>query len=433
MQNRDNTTAIKGYLVVLSKQGTGIINSISKMTESLKPAVEVEGGGYDASNINHDDGYNNSSSTQIIESLYNKVDSLTNTNLQLTLQSQNMLEKLDVAQKKEVKLVENISMYKHQKDNLDTMLRRKLRKINELEEELGSLRMTFGSVKTFNKELSDKLAELHQTEAANREKAGDLVRDYDLLLQSQDNYRTHFEKMANHLEDEMHATRNDYLNTLNQKVRSAGVFEVELNKYRKLIEQIEKKGALENVSKNITSEVFLTALKKLDLESWLILYKLSGNITHLYAEENNLDLKLLKNSDTILNDPELGTMKDELKNGTGECILIKKRSKPSRSISGQYSPMMYASTSSIGRVPRLPNAGNMSNNNTDIPLGRFTQRFNDTNGTGVNLGSKMNSPTLPGVGRLSSVQNGSQSGVTSTLRSPSFSENRRKRSSVIYN
>lgn len=382
------------------------------------------------------DSINGASSTQIIESLYTKVDSLTNTNLQLTLQSQNMLEKLDVAQKKEVKLVENISMYKHQKGNLDTMLRRKLRKISELEEELASLQMTFSSVKTINKELNDNLIELNEKEAVDKEKVDTLAKDYDTLVQSQDSYRLHFEKTIDQLSQEMQTVKMNYINKLTQRMQNSDSFEIKLNKYKKLIDRLEKSGSLKDIAKGLKDDTCQDTLKKLDLDSWITLYKLSGKITQNYAEKNDLDLKLLKSSDSILNDPEIDFITKNVNSDSLERITVKKRTK-SRNISGQYtpsggySPVMYLSSPMLGGSvsPRIGTPNN-------TPARRFSQRFNNNSNNNSNTdGSETatSSPSLPGVRRMSSIYSNAQTEQRSNAKSSPALDHRRKRTSAIYN
>lgn len=405
------------------------------MSEVLKPAVEV-GSQITNGNVNLMDSINGASSTQIIESLYTKVDSLTNTNLQLTLQSQNMLEKLDVAQKKEVKLVENISMYKHQKGNLDTMLRRKLRKISELEEELGSLQMTFSSVKTINKELNDNLIELNEKEAVDKEKVDTLAKDYDTLVQSQDSYRLHFEKTIDQLSQEMQTVKMNYINKLTQRMQNSDSFEIKLNKYKKLIDRLEKSGSLKDIAKGLKDDTCQDTLKKLDLDSWITLYKLSGKITQNYAEKNDLDLKLLKSSDSILNDPEIDFITKNVNSDSLERITVKKRTK-SRNISGQYtpsggySPVMYLSSPMLGGSvsPRIGTPNN-------TPARRFSQRFNNNSNNNSNTdGSETatSSPSLPGVRRMSSIYSNAQTEQRSNAKSSPALDHRRKRTSAIYN
>lgn len=402
------------------------------MSEELRPAVKV-GNQTPTNNIFNSNGntmetMNGVSSTQIIESLYTKVDSLTNTNLQLTLQSQNMLEKLDVAQKKEVKLVENISMYKHQKDNLDTMLRRKLRKISEIEEELGSLQMTFGSVKSINKELKDRLTELHEKEAVDKEKISTLVKDYDTLVQSQESYRLHFEKTMDQLSQEMQTVKINYNIKFTQRIQNSDLSEIKLSKYNKMIDRLDRTGGLKEISKGLKDDVCQDTLKKLDLSSWIILYKLSRKITENYVDKNGLDLKMLKNSEELINDPEIQAISSNINDETLEKITVKKRAK-SRNISGQYtpstgySPVMYSSSPALSGVsPRLGISGN-------TPPRRFAQRFS----SGEAIESTSSSPSLPGVRRMSSIHSGSQIAQHSIPKPSPSLDHRRKRISAIYN
>lgn len=115
---------------------------------------------------------------------------MNNANLRPKLQLQTVLENLDIAQNKEIKLIGNISMCKYQRGNLDLMLIKKLRKIKEFKEELTMLQVTFNSIKSQNKELNEELYNLHRLEILNKKKKKDHSdMQYDSLLAIQQSYK----------------------------------------------------------------------------------------------------------------------------------------------------------------------------------------------------------------------------------------------------
>lgn len=371
-----------------------------------------------------------SSSTQIIESLYDKVDSLTNTNLQLTLQSQTMLENLDIAQKKEVKLIENISMYKYQRDNLDSMLSRKVRKIKEFEEELTSLQMTVNSIKNQNKDLNEQLHDLQQLQIFNKEKMDQLDVQYDSLLKDQQVCKLQFEEDLNKINRDLQTIKSKYINKLNEEIKKSDSFEIKLNKFKRLIDKTEKLGGFKEISKDIIDNKCEQVLKNLDLDSWITLYKLSDKVIQLYAKENELDLSLLKDYDSIVNDLEIDNINKELKNihshnslislnnNTEKLTITKRRTKSAKISSSPYlpSPILANSTSSFSSS--LSSQDNISNKNDE---NSFSKSFNRTE-VRVHSGGR---PTLPGVRRVSRIFSNGDSNVISSQSSSSSNRNSR--------
>lgn len=374
-----------------------------------------------------------SSSTQIIESLYNKVDTLTNTNLQLTLQSQTMLENLDMAQKKEVKLIENISMYKYQRDNLDSMLNRKLRKIKEFEEEMASLQMTVNSIKSQNKDLSEELYNLQQLETLNREKMDQLDAQYDSLLREQQSCKLSFENDLSKINEDLQTIKLNYINKLNEEIKRSDSFEIKLNKFKRLIDKTEKLGGFKEISKDIIDNKCEQVLKDLDLDAWITLYKLCGRVVQLYATENGLDLSLLKNYDLTVDDPEINTIHKELSidhvhnsinspnNNTERIITMKRRIKSGKITSSPYipSPTLGSYSSLLNESSSSPSSlsskDKHSNSNDENSTSRSSNQIEDRSNS-----SDMS--VLPGVKRTSRVFNNSD---INTTPSPSLSSSNR--------
>lgn len=385
----------------------------------LQPAVNL-----------HTNEESASSSTQIIESLYDKVDSLTNTNLQLTLQSQAMLENLDIAQKKEVKLIENISMYKYQTDNLNSMLNRKLRKIKEFEEEWTSLQMTVNSIKNENKNLDEQLYNLQQLQTLNKEKMIQLDIQYDSLLKDHHICKLQFEEDLNKINRDLQAIKSKYINKLNEEIRKSDSFEIKLNKFKRLIDKTEKLGGFQEISKDIIDNKCEQVLKNLDLDSWITLYKLCDKVVQLYATENELDLSLFKNYDSVVNDPEINDMNKELKNthshnsvtspnnNIERLTIVKRKAKSAKITSSPYIPSPRLVNHPSSSSSSLSSKDNSSNKNDENPSSRPYNRTESR----VNSGS---TPTLPGVRRISRAFTNSDSNAISSTSSSNSNRNSR--------
>lgn len=385
----------------------------------LQPAVNL-----------HTNEESASSSTQIIESLYDKVDSLTNTNLQLTLQSQAMLENLDIAQKKEVKLIENISMYKYQTDNLNSMLNRKLRKIKEFEEEWTSLQMTVNSIKNENKNLDEQLYNLQQLQTLNKEKMIQLDIQYDSLLKDHHICKLQFEEDLNKINRDLQAIKSKYINKLNEEIRKSDSFEIKLNKFKRLIDKTEKLGGFQEISKDIIDNKCEQVLKNLDLDSWITLYKLCDKVVQLYATENELDLSLFKNYDSVVNDPEINDINKELKNthshnsvtspnnNIERLTIVKRKAKSAKITSSPYIPSPRLVNHPSSSSSSLSSKDNSSNRNDENPSSRPYNRTESR----VNSGG---TPTLPGVRRISRAFTNSDSNAISSTSSSNSNRNSR--------
>ena len=245
-----------------------------------------------------------SSSTRIIESLHDNIDTLTNTNLKLTVQSHKLLENLESFQKKELKLAENISRYNREYENLNMMLQRRVRKINEIEKELEELRTNYDTVNKQNESLRQKIDIASNEKAEMREKLESLKGQYMEAMDAQRDIRGGYVKEIGELSSMVGNLRMVNLSTLtqisqtNKKVIGTKIdrFKLESSRIMRGFGSSSGPNAAANIHSTteeirdavIENQVDL-ALRKLDTQAWVNLFKLSRKYLDEYREQNELD------------------------------------------------------------------------------------------------------------------------------------------------
>lgn len=236
---------------------------------------------------NGNGGANFRSSTRVIESLHDQIDTLTNTNLQLTIQSNNLLNKLENAQQRESKLLESTSSLKHENDNLGSMLNRKTRKVKELEEELGKIRLEYKSALHEKSQLEEQWEHTNENEKYMEQKMEMIQAQYDGLVDSQKYYKAHYKSQLGELQEEVEKLKNEQINYLEGTSREGGFVDLKLQEFDSKYENLQQ---MEQMRLQFLNDKCDSILKQFDLESWLALYKESKKMALTYAERMGLDL-----------------------------------------------------------------------------------------------------------------------------------------------
>lgn len=146
----------------------------------------------------------NANSSRVIDSLRDQVDTLTETNLELTKQSHNLLNKLETVQINETDLMEDLSHLKNANELVNNELSYSTTKLRQLEEQLTELK------RQYNDEIKLKLALERQIKAANTNGV-DSLRDevlmrqsqYDALLDNHQNYKEMYTTKINDMTEKL--------------------------------------------------------------------------------------------------------------------------------------------------------------------------------------------------------------------------------------
>ncbi|CAR24256.1 She3p [Lachancea thermotolerans CBS 6340] len=232
-----------------------------------------------------------SSSTRVIEALHAQIDSLTKTNLDLTVQSNNLLSRLESSNNTQSKHLESISTLKHENDNLGLMLSRKERRVRDLEQQLSQLKHSYEEAAMDNKTMRHQLQTSGQREGTLENQLQQLQVQYDALVDGQKRYREKYdlevEELKKSLQDfkrdnEMYLTKN-----IQTVVSNNTALQTKINQYSGKYKNLESLS--QQHMQELSREVEGMA-SKLDLAKWEKLYEESRNMAIEYSEKTNVPL-----------------------------------------------------------------------------------------------------------------------------------------------
>lgn len=236
-----------------------------------------------------DEPYNGSgsSSTKVIENLHEQIDSLTNTNLQLTLQSNNLLSRLEAAQQRESKLLETTASLKHENENVGSMLNRKSRRLKDLEDDFSKLQQNYDDLSGEKKELEDRERDISDREVKLRQELEMIRAQYDALVDSQQYYRKHYTSELDTLKEQLETFKQEQRCQLEQSKADEDLLHLKLVEFETKCDsmkdlEIARLMNLENRCNEIVGQ--------LDLSSWFKLYEASKNMLLNYAQEMNFKI-----------------------------------------------------------------------------------------------------------------------------------------------
>ncbi|SMN18000.1 similar to Saccharomyces cerevisiae YBR130C SHE3 Protein that acts as an adaptor between Myo4p and the She2p-mRNA complex [Maudiozyma saulgeensis] len=187
------------------------------------------------------DGNGTSSSSKVIESLHEQIEILSSTNLQLTMQSQGLLTKLENTQNKESKLVETLSGLKNENETLKNLLTRETEHLKELESNLTQLNDSSNALNKENKLLKHKQNHNNVGEASLNDELQMIESQYSSLVESHDMMKRHYDNGIQSLRDELETLKLQNTNALtsyheneNQLVEQLSDFNISTKEYDEL-------------------------------------------------------------------------------------------------------------------------------------------------------------------------------------------------------
>ncbi|CCF59483.1 hypothetical protein KAFR_0H00740 [Kazachstania africana CBS 2517] len=333
------------------------------------------------------------SSSKMIESLYEKIDNLTNTNLKLTVQSRELLDRLEALNNKEVKSREYISAYSSESENLNIMLQRKVRKIKDLDNKINELKSTYEKAKIENDTLMETYNHSHGNEKTIKDNINKFKTQYDYEL---NNFKLQKDEFLNKI---------DLLNDLIDKAKVNTSTKLHNNGILRPTTEQSHYSTLKDIPNktNIIDEKIQSAIDLLDFNSWVELYNLSERILLQYTENN-----MNENDDMVL-PKQLQILFNEMQIETPDLQPSKTRRKPTSSISARLNML------------KTPNgASNIKN--------YYSATQNSLPGVKFNV-----SESVPGTKRVSSSSSSPSSTDNPTSsRRTIHRVQQRKRNSVIH-
>ncbi|CCH61859.1 hypothetical protein TBLA_0F03210 [Henningerozyma blattae CBS 6284] len=358
-----------------------------------------------------------SSSSKVIESLHDQIDTLTNTNLQLTIQSHSLLEKLDAAQQKESQFHENITSLRHENENLNSMLSRKTRKLKDTEDELNELKQKFDQMLKENTSLKSNVEQSTLKETQLQEQSELYKAQYDAIVESQQYYRNHYNSEVTELKQQIEELKKSQINQL-QKIKEHHLsIDDKMDHFHKKYKDMKE---LEDSRYAFLDVKCQEAISELDLPSWVRLYKESKNQLFDYSDKMQLNISdkykdlardealvaLEGKTNTQLNSIINENSNNSISNNNSVPLRMSKRSSYINTQQQQQQQQMpyhsYNNVNSSTSSNLTPTTSN-SNNNGSIKRKSFyggTMPVSNTQSTG-------SQGTLPGVKRSGSVRKAS--------------------------
>lgn len=132
------------------------------------------------------------SSTRVIESLHAKVDELKLELLDVKNRNDELKKGNNIVAKRRDQLVEQLSNAKHENDTVNSLLQRKERRIQTLEEQLGDVTSSAEDLKFKAKTLQARVDMLQTNEATSMMELERMRVAYDIVVSSQKEYRDHY-------------------------------------------------------------------------------------------------------------------------------------------------------------------------------------------------------------------------------------------------
>ncbi|CAB4251914.1 similar to Saccharomyces cerevisiae YBR130C SHE3 Protein that acts as an adaptor between Myo4p and the She2p-mRNA complex [Maudiozyma barnettii] len=179
-----------------------------------------------------------SSSSRVIESLHEQIEILSSTNLQLTMQSQGLLAKLENTQDKESNLVETLSGLKNENKTLKNLLTRETDHLKELENNLILLNDSCNALNKENRSLKHEYKQNNVGETSLNDELQMIESQYSSLIESHDLMKRYYDKSVQKLRDELKTLKLQSNNTLesyheneNQLVEQLSNFNVSVKEY----------------------------------------------------------------------------------------------------------------------------------------------------------------------------------------------------------
>lgn len=287
------------------------------------------------------------SSTRVIESLHDQIDTLTSTNLQLTVQSKNLLDKLDAAQQKESKLLENSASLKHENENLVSMLNRKTRRLKDVEEELIKYKESQSSLIEEKTALQKKWENSSSEEMVLRQQMEMVRAQYDALMDSHRYYKSHYGSQISTLNEQLENLKVEQRNHAQRVCEKANTLDVKLLEFDSKYDNLQH---LEEARMKYLESKCNDLSKQLDLPSWTNLYRESKTMALDFAEK----MKLIVPADfqKLIEEPELVALEAKTQPNNACALPLRMAKSRGTAVNGQQqgtpgSNMTHAKRSSF--------------------------------------------------------------------------------------
>lgn len=138
-------------------------------------------------------------SSRVIDSLHQQIDSLKDEVETLKTSSEDYKKKYTLAAKKNDSIVDQLANTKHENDMINALLKRKERRILDIEDQYNDLTSANDSLQLNNKSMKIRCENLQESSASSTAEFERLKIAYDALIASQVEYKRHYQKELNTL------------------------------------------------------------------------------------------------------------------------------------------------------------------------------------------------------------------------------------------
>lgn len=157
-------------------------------------------------------------SSKVIDSLHGEIDQLKEELENVKTSNNNYKKKYELANKKNELYIDQLANAKHENDMINALLKRKERRILDLETEHGDLISNNDQLKMNNKNMKIRCDNLQELSASSTAEFERLKIAYDALTASQLEYKRHYESEVLKLNENFKKFKLEYLNKYEQLV-----------------------------------------------------------------------------------------------------------------------------------------------------------------------------------------------------------------------
>ncbi|SCU82189.1 LADA_0C03642g1_1 [Lachancea dasiensis] len=273
-----------------------MLNSRLNSPVKLSPSKLSQNHGTFMANIQNghspsrESSYGGSSSTRVIEGLHAQIDNLTRTNLELTVQSNNLLSRLETANAAHSKHLETISTLKHENENLNTMLSRKERRLRDVEEQQTHLQRKYEEAASENQSMSSQLQGYTKRETTLGQQLEQVQVQYDALLDGQSRQREKYAREIEELRAGLERFKEDHQLHLKETLKtftdSNAVLNTRLEEYS---QKSHLMASLEQEKRQLLNNECDELRAQLDVQKWEHLYREYRKTMHDYTQNHHTE------------------------------------------------------------------------------------------------------------------------------------------------
>ncbi|KAK5960637.1 She3p PWA37_002066 [Arxiozyma heterogenica] len=334
----------------------------------------------------------NSNSSKVIDSLREQIDTLTETNLELTKQSHHLLNKLEIVQINETNLVEELNILKSSNDTINNNLIDSTNKLKYLENQLNQLKSDYSKEINIKKKFEEQIKLLKNDRDENSSENGILMKQtqYDILLSNQEDYKKYYTEKINELNELLTKIKLNYESNEDNKDR---IITDKLNEMESLSNRYE---ILDNNIKEYIQDDKLDYLisQKFDINDWIQLYNNMNEKFYYFANER-----------MELSDVTINKLKHELKTNRNKQSTKTRSVSDSNDSKDKRTTKYYGNLSTLSQDSLNNYSSNISTNNSNIHISSSTSNSGNEESDSSRVPSNGSiSMLLPGVKRTSSVR-----------------------------